>query len=100
MFFTKKKERGCDIMHELTDFSVTENRVTFTCHLKRGGLDAQEEETFELVQFVGYFRKFGESYCIRNDCRFKTSCLPCEVWFTHANHYLHRVTFFMLLLIL
>lgn len=76
-------------MHELTDFSITESRVTFTCHLKRGGLNAQEEETFELVQFVGYFRKFGESYCIRNDCCFKISCLPCEV----TNHWLHRLTF-------
>lgn len=46
-------------MHEHTDFSITENHVTFTCHLKRGGLDVQEEDTFELVQFVGYFRKFG-----------------------------------------
>lgn len=42
-----------DAMH---DSDAKENRVTFTCHLKRGGLDAQEEETFELVQFVGYFR--------------------------------------------
>jgi len=42
-----------------SNFSVTENRVSFSCHLKRGGLDFQKEDTFELVQFVGYFRKFG-----------------------------------------
>jgi hypothetical protein len=49
-----------NIMHEHTDFFITGNRVTFTCHLKRGGLDVQAEDTFELVQFVGYFRKFGD----------------------------------------
>jgi len=42
-----------------SNFSVTENRVSFSCHLKRGGLDFQKEDKFELVQFVGYFRKFG-----------------------------------------
>ncbi|GLG98842.1 Circadian locomoter output cycles protein kaput [Gryllus bimaculatus] len=33
-----------------------ENQVSFSCHLKRGGLDFREEVTYELVQFVGYFR--------------------------------------------
>lgn len=42
--------------------SIAENRVSFNCHLKRGGLDFQKEDTFELVQFVGYFRKFGVWY--------------------------------------
>jgi hypothetical protein len=42
-----------------SNFSLTENRVSFSCHLKRGGLDFQKEDTFELVKFVGYFRKFG-----------------------------------------
>jgi hypothetical protein len=48
--------------------SVAENCVSFTCHLKRGGLDFQEEDTFELVQFVGYFRKFGDLCSYRCAC--------------------------------
>ncbi|XP_034935432.1 circadian locomoter output cycles protein kaput [Chelonus insularis] len=33
-----------------------ENQVSFTCHIKRGSLDFQEEPTYERVRFVGYFR--------------------------------------------
>nr|CAD7264252.1 unnamed protein product [Timema shepardi] len=33
-----------------------ENQVSFSCHLKRGGLDFREEPTYDLVHFVGYFR--------------------------------------------
>ncbi|XP_043276854.1 circadian locomoter output cycles protein kaput isoform X2 [Venturia canescens] len=33
-----------------------ENQVSFTCHIRRGGLDFREETIYELVQFVGYFR--------------------------------------------
>ncbi|XP_068082087.1 circadian locomoter output cycles protein kaput [Anabrus simplex] len=33
-----------------------DNQISFSCHLKRGGLDFREEVTYELVQFVGYFR--------------------------------------------
>ncbi|XP_015590609.1 circadian locomoter output cycles protein kaput isoform X2 [Cephus cinctus] len=33
-----------------------DNQITFTCHIKRGGLDSQEEPVYELVQFIGYFR--------------------------------------------
>ncbi|XP_021914831.1 circadian locomoter output cycles protein kaput [Zootermopsis nevadensis] len=38
-----------------------DNRVSFTCHLKRGGVSFQEEDIFELVQFVGYFRSDVET---------------------------------------
>jgi circadian locomoter output cycle kaput protein len=41
---------------------LSENRVSFSCHLKRGGLDFQKEDTFELVQFVGYFRSDVEPH--------------------------------------
>ncbi|XP_031778624.1 circadian locomoter output cycles protein kaput isoform X1 [Nasonia vitripennis] len=34
----------------------TEHQVSFTCHIKRGGLDFREEPIYELVQFIGYFR--------------------------------------------
>lgn len=33
-----------------------ENQVSFSCHMRRGGLDFRDEDTYELVQFVGYFR--------------------------------------------
>lgn len=33
-----------------------ENQVSFTCHIKRGNLDFQEEATYECVHFIGYFR--------------------------------------------
>ncbi|KAG4071565.1 hypothetical protein HA402_011719 [Bradysia odoriphaga] len=38
------------------DTLTSENQVCFTCHLKRGGLDVKEVVSYELVQFVGYFR--------------------------------------------
>jgi hypothetical protein len=46
---------------------IAENRVSFTCHIKRGHLDFQEEDVFELVQFVGYFRKFCDCHSSRMD---------------------------------
>ncbi|KAJ9600067.1 hypothetical protein L9F63_009636, partial [Diploptera punctata] len=52
-----------DAMH----FSDSEeSRVCFTCHLKRGGLDFEDEETYELVQFVGYFRSDVEPLEVDN----------------------------------
>ncbi|KAL0104142.1 hypothetical protein PUN28_017093 [Cardiocondyla obscurior] len=33
-----------------------EDQISFTCHIKRGGLDFREESSYELVQFSGYFR--------------------------------------------
>jgi hypothetical protein len=35
-----------------------ENQITFYCHMKRGGQDFRDDPAYELVQFVGYFRKF------------------------------------------
>lgn len=39
-----------------TDLSKV-NQICFSCHLKRGGVDYREDVSFELVQFVGYFRE-------------------------------------------
>ncbi|XP_029053404.2 circadian locomoter output cycles protein kaput-like isoform X1 [Osmia bicornis bicornis] len=33
-----------------------EDQIFFSCHIKRGGLNVQENPVYELVQFVGYFR--------------------------------------------
>ncbi|CAB3382921.1 Hypothetical predicted protein [Cloeon dipterum] len=38
-----------------------ENQITFYCHMKRGGLDFSEEASYELVQFIGYFRSIVDS---------------------------------------
>ena len=35
--------------------------MSFTCHIKRGGLDFREEPIYELVEFIGYFRKFKKN---------------------------------------
>nr|BAJ16353.1 CLOCK [Thermobia domestica] len=41
------------------NYTITkENQVSFSCHLKRGSLDSHDEVTYELVQFIGYFRKW------------------------------------------
>lgn len=44
---------------ESSDQSRTkiQNQVSFTCHMKRGGLDIKGDAMYELVRFVGYFRK-------------------------------------------
>lgn len=34
------------------------SQICFSCHLKRGGVNYREDVSFELVQFVGYFREF------------------------------------------
>ncbi|XP_055322141.1 circadian locomoter output cycles protein kaput isoform X2 [Sitodiplosis mosellana] len=33
-----------------------ENQVSFVCHMKKGGLEYRDEEAYESVQFIGYFR--------------------------------------------
>ncbi|KOC70150.1 Circadian locomoter output cycles protein kaput [Habropoda laboriosa] len=33
-----------------------EDQISFSCHIKRGGLNVQENPIYELVQFIGYFR--------------------------------------------
>lgn len=41
----------------LAKIVFAEDQISFSCHIKRGGLNAQENPVYELVQFVGYFRK-------------------------------------------
>lgn len=38
-----------------------EDQISFTCHIKRGGLDFREDIIYELVQFIGYFRSAMDS---------------------------------------
>lgn len=45
------------VVEPLQNGLARENQVNFSCHLKRGGLDFQEEVQYELVHFTGYFSK-------------------------------------------
>nr|XP_031837015.1 circadian locomoter output cycles protein kaput isoform X1 [Nomia melanderi] len=38
-----------------------EDQISFSCHIKRGGLNVQENPVYELVQFIGYFRSDVDS---------------------------------------
>lgn len=40
-------------------FQFTENQVSFVCHMKKGGLEYRDEEAYESVQFIGYFREYS-----------------------------------------
>uniref|UniRef100_A0A1B6CYF0 Circadian locomoter output cycles protein kaput n=1 Tax=Clastoptera arizonana TaxID=38151 RepID=A0A1B6CYF0_9HEMI len=46
--------------------SNKDNQISFLCHCKRGGIEFEEEITYELVQFVGYFRADMDSLQIDN----------------------------------
>jgi len=43
-------------------YVLTEDQISFICHIKRGGLDFREESVYELVQFIGYFREWSIFY--------------------------------------
>ncbi|KAL1456573.1 hypothetical protein WDU94_001294 [Cyamophila willieti] len=49
-----------------------ENQITFVCHCKRGAMNSEEEVTYELVQFVGYFRADMDSLKVDNSSRSST----------------------------
>uniref|UniRef100_A0A8D8SI98 Circadian locomoter output cycles protein kaput n=1 Tax=Cacopsylla melanoneura TaxID=428564 RepID=A0A8D8SI98_9HEMI len=49
-----------------------ENQITFVCHCKRGAMNSEEEITYELVQFVGYFRADMDSLKVDNSSRSST----------------------------
>lgn len=38
--------------------SIADNQISFTCYLKRGKLDANEEILYEPVHFIGYFSEY------------------------------------------
>lgn len=42
--------------------SSKDNQLSFNCHIRRGDLDLGGEVTYELVQFVGYFRSDIDSH--------------------------------------
>lgn len=49
-----------------------ENQITFVCHCKRGAMNSEEEVTYEVVQFVGYFRADMDSLKVDNSSRNST----------------------------
>lgn len=52
------RERAC-LVTFIFVFCSLENQVSFVCHMKKGGLEYRDEETYESVQFIGYFRKLN-----------------------------------------
>lgn len=42
--------------------SEEEGQVSFSCHLRRGDRDPKQPDCYELVHFVGYFRKYPPIY--------------------------------------
>lgn len=49
----------------MTCFEFSANQVSFSCHIKIGGLDFREEPVYELVQFVGYFREYTTEITVK-----------------------------------
>lgn len=41
---------------------IDRNQVTFSCYIKRGTADYRSEISYELVQFNGYFSKYGVDF--------------------------------------
>ncbi|XP_018570104.1 circadian locomoter output cycles protein kaput isoform X3 [Anoplophora glabripennis] len=48
--------------------SEEEKQIVFSCHLRRGGPDAKSPPTYELVNFVGYFR--SDEDMVQSDNRY------------------------------
>lgn len=42
----------------MINFIFAENQISFTCYLKRGRLDENEEILYEPVHFIGHFSKY------------------------------------------
>lgn len=68
------------VIEPLQNGLTRENQVNFTCYLKRGGLDYRED-SYELVQFVGYFSKYTfENYSpyefVTSGLFFRERCRP------------------------
>lgn len=58
-----------------------EHQVSFTCHIKRGSLDLQEEPTYERVRFVGYFRSNSDIESLLPSNRYSSSTSDSKVIF-------------------
>ncbi|CAD6225254.1 GSCOCG00005587001-RA-CDS [Cotesia congregata] len=58
-----------------------EHQVSFTCHIKRGNLDLQEEPTYELIRFVGYFRSSSDIESLLPSSRYSTNPSDSKVIF-------------------
>ena len=48
--------RKGNTVYNVCNAIFAEEKISFSCHIKRGGLNVQENPVYELVQFVGYFR--------------------------------------------
>lgn len=53
------EDEQTNLYNALLNPSEEEGRVSFSCHLRRGDIiDSKQPPCYELVHFVGYFRKY------------------------------------------
>lgn len=52
------EEEQTNLYNALLNPSDEEGQVSFSCHLRRGDVDSKQLPCYELVHFVGYFRKY------------------------------------------
>lgn len=55
------EDEQTNLYNTLVNTSEGKGQISFSCHLKRGDPDCKQSNTYELVHFVGYFRKFSKS---------------------------------------
>lgn len=52
------EDEQTNLYNSLLNPSEEEGQVTFSCHIRRGDVDSKQPPCYELVHFVGYFRKY------------------------------------------
>lgn len=57
------EEEQSHLYNTLLHPSEEERQISFSCHLRRGDIDSKQSCTYELVHFVGYFRKYFNLTC-------------------------------------
>ncbi|KAJ8919926.1 hypothetical protein NQ315_006455 [Exocentrus adspersus] len=62
------EDEQTNLYNLLVSPSEEEKQIVFSCHLRRGGPDAQRPPTYELVNFIGYFR--SDEDMVQSDNRY------------------------------
>lgn len=51
------EDEQTDLYNTLLSPIEEESQVSFSCHMRRGGIDSKQAQIYELIQFIGYFSK-------------------------------------------
>lgn len=51
------EEEQTELYNTLLSPVEEESQVSFSCHMRRGGIDSKQAQIYELIQFIGYFSK-------------------------------------------